>query len=277
MEVDEANVLEVEKMSKKLVAMNDQLDGLKELAHQLVLQVKVLNKENDTDLGKFLATPATRKPMITSTPVHTKVQSMPKWSSMDPAQQYEILREVANKHTKVSLDFEGLRQAIIASQRVVALKNTFGLGQASENQNPEEAAYVKELLDENIDLSKQLIDLMEEYLQAEITSMECKTKVGKKFCETQQLYATLNLEVNGDQDGNDDMIDSHETIVRKREILKQEEDKLQQMKIVIQKWMLSFPNLGLKFDTETNNKYRDIFARCGEDISKLRQDPVVAP
>ncbi len=42
----------------------------------------------------------------------------------------------------MTLDFEGLRQAIVASQRVEALKKTFGIGDGDQS-SPEEEAYIK--------------------------------------------------------------------------------------------------------------------------------------
>jgi hypothetical protein len=46
---------------------------------------------------------------------------------------------------QVSLDFDGLRQSIIASQRVVALKEAFGLGKTAQSDQEEEA-YIKGII-----------------------------------------------------------------------------------------------------------------------------------
>ena len=84
----------------------------------------VIDDTTESDIDKILSTPATRNlPMLTSTP--SRSQSMKKatdWKSLSPAEQLEILHEVANTHTKVSLDFEGLRRSIVAAQKASALQ-----------------------------------------------------------------------------------------------------------------------------------------------------------
>ena len=81
----------------------------------------------ESDIDKILAPPATRNlPMLTSTP--SRSQSMKRvadWKSLNPAEQLEVLHEVANTHTKVSLDFEGLRRSIVAAQKASALQVYF--------------------------------------------------------------------------------------------------------------------------------------------------------
>ncbi len=52
---------------------------------------------------------------------------------------------------QVSLDFEGLRQAIVASQRVEALKKTFGIGDGGQSY-PEEEVYIKGEYGRNVSL-----------------------------------------------------------------------------------------------------------------------------
>ena len=61
--------------------------------------------------------------MLTSTPMRAKLtKRSPNCSSLTPAEQLEILHEVANEHTKVSLDYDGLRRSVVASQKVIALQ-----------------------------------------------------------------------------------------------------------------------------------------------------------
>merc|ERR1712080_104542 len=55
-----------------------------------------------------------------------------------------------------------------------------------------------------------------------------------------------------------------------------EEEKLNQIRFMIQKFMISHPKMGLQFDKETNESFKNIFMSCGtspEDLrAKLRQD-----
>jgi len=82
----------------------------------------------ENDVNKILSTPvSSNRPLHTSTPSRALSVKKKKanWKSLSPAEQLEILHDVANEHTKVSLDFEGLRHSIIAAQKVSALQVNF--------------------------------------------------------------------------------------------------------------------------------------------------------
>lgn len=277
METQDTEQNQIDFMSKKLFNMNEKLDQLVLLAHQLVVQNKVLSDENGHDDTKFVTDGSVpKRSMLTSTPVRTQLHKSPKWSTLTHAQQLEILHEVASEHTKVTLDFEGLRQAIVASQRVEALKKTFGIGDGDQS-SPEEEAYIKDLFEENIELSMELVQHMEDYLQAEIQSMSLKTEAAKKFAESRNLYTEHYGDVNSDDDVTGNETDSpdaklNSNVEKKKRLLQSEENKTQQMKTLIQKLMLSYPNLGLRFDDATNQRFRDMFIKCGEPIHKLRDN-----
>ena len=78
----------------------------------------------ESDANKILSTPVSGDcPLLPSTP--SKALSKKKtsdWKSLTTAEQMEVLHDVANEHTKLSLDFEGLRYSVVAALKVAALQ-----------------------------------------------------------------------------------------------------------------------------------------------------------
>jgi len=172
------NVEYLQWMSKKIDLISERLDELNQHAHTLSTQQrgKLLNRNYEEFHSTFPNLAAvgdvlkgiegvTSSNLFTSTPgnnvcnflyslslvtkafaliqVHLKVHPTAKWSSLDSASQLQLLQDVATKHTKVSLDFEGLRHSILASQRASVLESVFGLNDSSKSYDPEEQAYVR--------------------------------------------------------------------------------------------------------------------------------------
>merc|ERR1712226_1666033 len=156
------------------------------------------------------------------------------WTSLNYSQQYEVLHNVALDHSRVTLNFEGLAMAIKASQASEALKNAIGLEETTETGDKIDP-----------DEKKYLLELLEE--QAELTDSILKA-------EDDQLNAKLEL------------------INVKREVLKAEEDRLNEIRILIQKLLMSVPQGCLNYDEETNKKHKSMLSKCGEDLPTLRGD-----
>ena len=71
------------------------------------------------------------------------------WSSLNLAQQYEILHQVANEHTRVTLNFEAINMALKTSLASSALKKTLNSGEKGDkdSEDAEEKNYLMELLE----------------------------------------------------------------------------------------------------------------------------------
>ena len=128
-----------------------------------------------------------------------------------------------------------------------------------------------DLFDDNVELSKQLAQLMEDYTQAKIESLTFKTEFAQTFVESRQIYASHFAEEDLDLETQDTTAVS--IVDKKRSALNSEEKKLEQMKMLTQKLMMSFPNLNRdNVDELTGQQFQKMFFRCGEQISKLRED-----
>jgi seryl-tRNA synthetase len=128
-----------------------------------------------------------------------------------------------------------------------------------------------DLFDDNVELSKQLAQLMEDYTQAKIESLTLKTEFAQTFAESRKIFATHF----GEEDLDIDMQDATAVSVvdKKKSTLHTEEQKLEQMKMLTQKLMMSFPNINRdSVDELTGQHFQKMFFRCGEPISKLRED-----
>lgn len=226
--------------------------------------------------------------------------------NLSPAQQFEALHQVAKEQSDVVLNFEGLRKAILASQMSNSLKKAVGLNKSTNEQmsptettptakekDLEEVAFIKDILEEQNDLNEKIMAVEKERLEAMSSLLYSKIEVAKEFAETKQIYKDMistqeieneDLEEDMQKDGNDENSDNSNVTVgdedaklsrkveKRKKKLQHEEDRLNQMRFLVQKVMASCPNNAMTFDEETNKLHYNMFIKLGQDISKLRGD-----
>ena len=99
------------------------------------------------------------------------------FGSLNLAQQYEILHNVAKEHTRVNLDFEALGMAIKTSMTSNSLRKAFSLektgaeecsDKAENISDPDERAYLLELLEEQAERSEAILKAEDERLKKEM-------------------------------------------------------------------------------------------------------------
>ena len=86
-----------------------------------------------------------------------------------------------------------------------------------------------------------------------------------------------DMEIDENSDGNnvgggDEENELMRKIESKKRNLKREQDRLNQMRFLIQKLMFSCPNNAMTFDEETNRTHYNMSIRLGKDISELCED-----
>merc|ERR1711997_1053246 len=126
-------------------------------------------------------------------------------------------------------------------------------------------------------------------LEATLNLLSSKMKVAKEFRVTKEIYGEMisneneiessdhDMEIDENSDGNnvaggDEENELTRKIESKKRNLKREQDRLNQMKFLIQKLMFSCPNNAMTFDEETNRTHYNMSIRLGKDISELCED-----
>merc|ERR1712013_780578 len=93
-----------------------------------------------------------------------------------------------------------------------------------------------------------------------------------------QASQALTKALNYEKDGNITLEMGEENwdkeTIRLQEQLKNGDCKVNQIRFMIQKFMISHKKLGLQFDDEKNSQFKDLFLRCGKTPEDLRQQIV---
>lgn len=263
----------VSSLVNKIGRIAEKLDNLKSQVHVWSVQNKVVGCGSSFDLNTFMSTPGRKSSKAKARSKFYSVQ--PKWSSLEPSQQFEVLHNVATEHTRVALNFESLQRAILTAQRAVALKRELSLEKGGgDERDPEEIEFIQDLLDEQMDLTERILDAEEERLQAELDLIGAKLELVKEFSISREVYAGLLDDCETEEEMRPSRKkDSDSTKVdEKKATLKVEEDRLNEMRFLIQKLMAAMPNGGQTFDEETNKRHKAMLIRCGEHASDLRGD-----
>lgn len=205
----------------------------------------------------------------------------------------EQLHQVIRDHTKTLSQFESLRRAAATAQKSVVMARKLALpppetgggdgaadadGQpgAQPPMDPVETQYIRGLLDEQQELVESILEQFEQTVKTEMELLDAKAKLANSYhrlkdlhpdlCERRGMGATAANKTTGKTQGET-------SLDEKKAQLKLEEDKLTQMKFVIQKLMTSIPGWACDGDDEAvNEEHKEVIFRCGMTIEELRGD-----
>ena len=142
----------------------------------------------------------------------------------------------------------------------------------------EEEEFIISLMDDNVEMTKRLSTLMEDYMMAEVEALKLKATLAAKWNELRRFYATHFGDENNENDAAASNVTSSSgkkssVIDRKRATAKLEEKKCEQMKVLTQKLMMSFPNLNLdSVPLDDVSRFRDKFSNCGKSLQLLKEE-----
>jgi len=184
----------------------------------------------------------------------------------------EELNKLTQERTQTFLNFTGLQVAIKAAQASQALTKALNYEKDGNiTLEKEEEEYVRELLEEQKELSEQIFKNQELGVKQELAVIKSRAELAKLHCRYQELVG----EVVGIRREMGEENWDKETI-RLQEQLKNGDCKVNQIRFMIQKFMISHKKLGLQFDDEKNSQFKDLFLRCGKTPEDLRQQ-IVSP
>ena len=182
----------------------------------------------------------------------------------------EELNKLTQERTQTFLNFTGLQVAIKAAQASQALTKALNYEKDGNiTLEKEEEDYVRGLLEEQKELSEQIFKNQELGVTQELAVIKSRAELAKLHCRYQELVGEVvgirrqMGEENWDKETN-----------RLQEQLKTGDCKVNQIRFMIQKFMISHKKLGLQFDDEKNSQFKDLFLRCGKTPEDLRQQIV---
>jgi hypothetical protein len=179
----------------------------------------------------------------------------------------EELNKLTQERTQTFLNFTSLQVAIKAAQANQALTKALNLEKESNiSLEKEEEEYVRELLEEQKELSEQIFKNQEAGVEQELAVIKARAELAKLHCRYQELLG----DVVGARRGKGEENWDKETI-RLQDQLRNGDYKVNQLRFMIQKFMISHKKLGLQFDDEKNAQFKALFLRCGQTPEELRQ------
>jgi len=179
------------------------------------------------------------------------------------------LNNLTKKRTQGFLNYNTLHDALKGSQAVKALKAGFelleekdGAGDSEDGEDirlePEERQYVEALMSEENELSKSLNEKSNVILQQDVEMIMLRKKHADNLCKISELWTKL-------QQSSDNKPD-----VNNKPLLEQEA-KCNQFRFIIQRLMIGEKDLGQIFDDETNERFKQMFVKCGLEPEELRK------
>ena len=198
-------------------------------------------------------------------------------------EQFDVLQKIYNLRMELTLKFEALRKVLIATQKCKAVKRALGFETSDLSTDPEEAKYLEELLEEQMDLSKKIMNVEQQRIDLALSSVSNKTRIAELYELASDEVKDIEEDSEADEDEeekNDENLAIHnleanpedQLIKHKKKKLKVEEAKVNQMRHLTLKLMFSMPNNAQNFDNLINKEHEDMMYWCSQEPSVMRGD-----
>ena len=128
----------------------------------------------------------------------------------------------------------------------------------------EEEEYVRGLLEEQRELAAGLSQCNKEEVEEELEMMGKQAELTKMYCRYKELASkAINSRLENKETWDDQT-------KKAEKLLKEGDEKLNQLRYTIQKFMISHDKFGLQFDEKTNEELQTLLVRCGTWPEDLR-------
>jgi len=179
----------------------------------------------------------------------------------------ERLGVLTKERTLAFLNFSILRDAMQGAQANVTLTQALGLEKDGNIKlQEEEIQYVRGLLEEKGELSAELFRQQKVGEETELELVTTRAELARLHCETKEMLEEVK-EIRVGAAGSEDQQSR-----RLKEQLKEGDLRLNQIRFVLQKFMLAYDKLGQLFSAERNSELEELFLRCGRSPRELREE-----
>jgi len=272
---------------KTMLDLVEELDALDKRIYHLKTDLVALSREH-TDMTGFMR--RRRHPML-----HGVVAAQRPFERLDKLEQFDLLNKIMTMRLDMSIKFEALRKAKMAVQRARVIKNAFGIdldlgsrrrsdaAAALVHSDPEEAEYIGGLLREQAELAGKIALVEEERLSKALDALNGKVQIMELFVKFNQefdLYMDdLEDDLSDDNDDNDENVDDNivksaedKQLEHRRKQLRKAENRVLQMKTLVQKLMFNCPDViaGVGLEKEDAQECRDMMLFCGKTVEEMR-------
>jgi len=178
------------------------------------------------------------------------------------------LHRLTRERTQTYLNFTSLQAALKADQTNKAITRAFNLESDGDIAlEKEEEQHVRELLEEQKELTVKVIKQHEEGVKQELELMKARLELAKLHSRYSEIIGQVveSRRSLGSECWEQETVKLHDQV-------KKGDHKINQMRFMIQKFMISFNKFGLQFEDEAlNARYKTLLLRCGQSPEKMRQ------
>jgi len=191
------------------------------------------------------------------------------------------LEEAGTEFVETMLKFDGLVEVMRASQISEVIENALqGNTESGMQLDDEEVAYVRGLLAEQAEVSKQVVALEEERLEKSLEHMEAMVELEKEMSFLGELYPSVAATADDDTGGGKatqakrikgNGAEGGEALLEERRAtLAEEERKLSQMKYMLGQLIMAADKDKLK--PEVMNECLEMMNKCGQTVQHIQDN-----
>jgi len=185
----------------------------------------------------------------------------------EAAQVTDQLHKITKERTQTFLNFTSLSAAKKAAQANQAIVKSLNLENGGKiNLEKEEEEYLRSLLEEQKELIREVVGQHKEGADQDIEIIKTRMELAELYARYSELTdRVVDIRKATSQD-------SWERETKKLHgDLQIGDSRLNQMRFMIQKLMISYNKFGLQFeDKNLNDRYRALLLRCGKSPEDLR-------
>ena len=191
------------------------------------------------------------------------------------------LEEAGTEFVETMLKFDGLVEVMRASQISEVIENALqGNTESGMQLDDEEVAYVRGLLAEQAEVSKQVVALEEERLEKSLEHMEAMVELEKEMSFLGELYPSVAATADDDTGGGkatqakrikgNGAAGGEALLEERRATLAEEERKLSQMKYMLGQLIMAADKDKLK--PEVMNECLEMMNKCGQTVQHIQDN-----
>ncbi|XP_040574100.1 uncharacterized protein [Lepeophtheirus salmonis] len=182
---------------------------------------------------------------------------------------------ISHSHKELGLKFSGLQSAVYAAQKSSVMAHLLNIvktgGQMSpfaEDLDPEEVNYVQELMDEQLELCKEVFATQVEIFTTELKLSKSRSDLVSSFSNLKERHLQM---INYEEENESPEVKCHK-VSKLKDTLKAEEEKLEQIKFFVLNVLNLHPYLGIDIQSSYESQQEKLIVDCGKSLEKLRQD-----
>jgi len=258
----------------------DEIDALDKRMYHLKSEIDSLSHEQ-TDMDTFVRRGRKIPSMLEGLSTARKP-----FHGLPRLQQFDMMRKVMFLRTDMSIKFEALRQAQMVVEKMnVITESTKCLetrappgGSYLPEDDVVEGEYLLNLVIDNSDMAGKILAVEEKRIAMALDNLDGKTKITELLSKCKTEFEECQDGILESEDQENDISNANSSspevkvLNKKRYQLNKIENRVVQMKTIIQKLIFMQPNAGYTDDKVVNDRREKMMFFCGKSLDSMRSE-----